>query len=93
MTELTREEMLVVILEECGETIQAITKCLRFGWGRDYPGYGVNYEELAKELGDLMGMIDALPFDSYCWALLEKHRLNKYAKARKAKKELGSLIK
>src|SRR5215211_1747580 len=58
---LTRDELLVLLIEECGEVIQAATKCLRFGYDRDQPGYGVNHEVLAKELGDLTGVMDAMP--------------------------------
>jgi NTP pyrophosphatase (non-canonical NTP hydrolase) len=58
--EMTREEILVVLIEECGEVIQAATKCLRFGWDRDHPLYGVNHEVLAQELGDVLGVADAL---------------------------------
>jgi hypothetical protein len=57
---MTREQFLVVLIEECGEVIQAATKCLRFGWDRDQPNYGINHEVLAFELGDLLGVADAL---------------------------------
>lgn len=63
--ELSREELLVLLVEECGEVIQAATKCLRFGWDRNQPGYGVNCEVLADEVGDLGGVIDALNLDHY----------------------------
>ena len=57
---MTREEMLVILIEEAGEVIQAATKCLRFGWDRDWPDYGINHEVLAKEVGDMIGAADAL---------------------------------
>lgn len=40
-TELTRDDLLVLLVEECGEVIQAATKCLRFGYDVDHgTGYG-----------------------------------------------------
>ncbi len=57
---MTREQTLVLLIEECGEVIQAATKCLRFGWDRDQLSYGVNHEVLAAEIGDLLGVIEAL---------------------------------
>lgn len=57
---LTQEEKLILLIEECGEVIQAATKCLRFGFKRDWPGYGVNHIVLAQEIGDLLGLVDAL---------------------------------
>ena len=60
---LTRDELLVILIEECGEVIQAATKCLRFGYNRDQPDYGINHEVLAHEIGDLLGISDALPLN------------------------------
>lgn len=57
---MTRDENLILLIEECGEVIQAATKCLRFGFNRNWPDYGVNHEVLAAELGDLLGAADAL---------------------------------
>jgi NTP pyrophosphatase (non-canonical NTP hydrolase) len=64
MTHLTTDDKLIVLIEECGEVIQAATKCLRFGWDRDQPGYGVNHEVLAAEIGDLLGVISSLDLNS-----------------------------
>lgn len=86
MTELTREEKLILLIEECGEVIQAATKCLRFGWDRDQPDYGVNNEILAKEIGDLQGVVDALDLRS---DLIEAFRRMKMAKARRVKQMFG----
>ena len=58
MTKLSREELLIVLIEECGEVIQSATKCLRFGFDHDEPGYGINHIQLAKELGDVLGIAD-----------------------------------
>jgi NTP pyrophosphatase (non-canonical NTP hydrolase) len=81
---LTREEKLILLIEECGEVIQAATKCLRFGFDRHEPGYGINCDVLAKEIGDLEGVIESLPIDS---DIVYKFRVNKMAKAGRVKAE------
>lgn len=64
MARLTREELLVLLIEECGEVVQAATKCLRFGYDVDHgTGYGNNRDQLAKELGELTAVRDALDID------------------------------
>lgn len=80
---LTRDEVLVVLIEECGEVIQAATKCLRFGYDRNWPDYGVNSEVLAKELGDLLGCMDALPLRDDLVQMFREMKMSraKYAKA------------
>ena len=61
---LSREELLVLLIEECGEVIQAATKCLRFGFNVDHGlGYGNNWRVLSSELGDLLGVVDGLGVD------------------------------
>lgn len=83
---LTREEKLVLLIEECGEVIQAATKCLRFGWDRDHPDYGVNHEVLAREIGDLMGVLYSLPLNV---DLIDTHQRQKMAKAERVKQMFG----
>lgn len=83
--ELTLEEKLVLVVEEAGEVIQAVTKCLRFGYDRTQPGYGKNCSVLASEIGDLLGMIDALPLDHQ---LVEYNRKRKLGKAVAVKKHV-----
>ena len=83
---LTREEKLVLLIEECGEVIQAATKCLRFGWDRDHPGYGCNKIVLAEEIGDLLGVIDSLPLNA---EVERRHRDEKMVKAEHAKHQFG----
>ncbi len=83
---LTQNEVLVVLIEECAEVIQAATKCLRFGWDRNHPGYGVNHEVLAKELGDLLGMADQLPLRQ---DVIKDFRDMKLRKAERYKREYG----
>jgi hypothetical protein len=63
MSDLSRDELLITLIEECGEVIQAATKCLRFGWDRDWPLYGVNHHKLAAELGEVMAIVAELPLD------------------------------
>jgi MazG nucleotide pyrophosphohydrolase domain len=77
MTEPTRDELLVCLIEECGEVIQAATKCLRFGYDREWPAYGRNDHVLASEIGDVLGVIEALPL---CEEAVEAARRIKLAK-------------
>ena len=44
-----RDETLIILMEECSEVIKECSKIIRFGG---------DTEDLAKELGDLMCMID-----------------------------------
>lgn len=85
---LTRDEKLVLLIEECGEVIQAATKILRFGWDRNQHDYGINHEVLACECGDLVAVIDALPFDETDKNALELHRHQKMRKAERFKREV-----
>lgn len=84
---LTRDELLILLIEECGEVIQAATKCLRFGFDVDHDvGYGRNSDELAKECGDLQAIMDELPLN----ALLKgQSQHDKIAKAERAKAKFG----
>lgn len=50
-------ELLVVLMEECAEVIQAASKLIRFG-KEVYEGYGDNCQVLAMEIGDLLELID-----------------------------------
>ena len=49
----TTNECLVILAEECGEVIQAVSKTMRFPEDDEK-----NRTRLAKELGDLQCMID-----------------------------------
>lgn len=86
--DLTRDEILLLLIEECGEVIQAATKCLRFGFDREWPGYGKNSEVLATEIGDVLGCVDALPLIPSL--AMFKARATKIARARKAKASIGN---
>jgi NTP pyrophosphatase (non-canonical NTP hydrolase) len=82
---MTRDECLILLIEECGEVIQAATKCLRFGWDRNHPNYGVNHEVLAEEIGDLLGVADALPLRP---EVVQVFRRKKMRKAEQIKAEV-----
>ena len=87
MSELTRDELLVLLIEECAEVIQAATKCLRFGYDVDHDiGYGRNSDKLSKECGDLQAVMDAIPLN---YALKEQSQFDKIAKAGRAKAKFG----
>ena len=58
--ELSREQLLDQLQEEAAEVIWAAAKIKRFGWRRQYPGYGINTERLAEEMGQLQAVIDVL---------------------------------
>lgn len=49
-----QQELLTILMEECGEVIQAASKCIRFGTDTK------NLKSLEKEVGDLQCMIDLL---------------------------------
>lgn len=84
---MTREERLVLLIEECGEVIQAATKCLRFGYDHNWPGYGVNSEVLAQEVGDLFGAAESLGLNE---GIVEHFRQSKMAKAEKWKEYIAT---
>ena len=89
MSKLTRDELLVLLIEECSEVIHAATKCLRFGYDVDHDvGYGRNSDALAKECGDLQAVMDELPLNT---KLKEQSQYNKIAKAERAKAKFGVL--
>jgi NTP pyrophosphatase (non-canonical NTP hydrolase) len=55
------EEALGILQEECAEVIQNVSKCRRFGLENEYlNGVGTQRENLEKEVGDVLAMIDIL---------------------------------
>lgn len=86
METLTRDELLILLIEECGEVIQAATKCLRFGYDVDRgTGYGNNRDALSREFGDLAAVGTYLALDSgeaYKGALYSKIKRAEEAKAK-----------
>lgn len=60
MDNITRETLLI-LMEECSEVTQAVSKCLRFGLNGNKPGgHHTNLEHLEEECGDLLCMIELL---------------------------------
>jgi len=54
-------ELLTVLSEECCEVGQRVCKALRFGVAEVQPGQPMsNAQRIADELGDLLGVMDAL---------------------------------
>lgn len=86
MSELTKEEKLVILMEEASEVIKAASKCLRFGFDCRHPEYGKNDLVLAAEIGDMLAMVDSLSLD---WNHIAKFRANKLARAERAKELFG----
>lgn len=87
MSKLTRDELLILLIEECGEVIQAATKCLRFGFDVDHGvDYGNNKLVLSREVGDILAIVDELPLDRIN---VEVTRSLKIAKAEAAKEKYG----
>jgi NTP pyrophosphatase (non-canonical NTP hydrolase) len=77
------QELLTILMEECGEVIQAASKIIRFGADE------VNLENLEKELGDLYCMIDLLHSND----MVSFTNLDEYANAKYEKlKEWSNLI-
>ncbi len=70
-----REELLVIFMEECAEATVEASKIIRFGRNDDEHG------SLAKEVGDLLCMIDLL--EEY--GLINKSLLIQYSKAKREK--------
>jgi len=49
-----QEYLLICLMEECGEIIQAASKALRFGLDNNYPGTDrTNVGDISKEFNDL----------------------------------------
>lgn len=55
------QEALDILQEECAEVIQNVSKCRRFGLDNVYlKDQGTQRDNLAKEVGDVLAMIDIL---------------------------------
>jgi NTP pyrophosphatase (non-canonical NTP hydrolase) len=57
-----KTESLVLLMEECGEVIQAVSKWLRWGPESNYNGRykHTNKEQLIIEMGDVMTLISCV---------------------------------
>ena len=53
-------EAFVILQEECAEVIQSVSKAFRFGLDSRIGGGDTKKEELEKEIGDLLCIIDIL---------------------------------
>jgi dihydroorotase len=52
-------ELLTILMEECGESIQAAAKLLRFGARDGYPGgLTTNAADLSREIGEIQCMVE-----------------------------------
>jgi hypothetical protein len=86
MTELERAEILVLIIEEAGELIQACTKALRFGWEHSWPGYqggSTNARAVLLEFGQLLACVDLLKLPDELWDFIEGEKEKKEKKLEK----------
>lgn len=55
------QEALIILQEECGEVVQVVAKCHRFGLDGVNPlDNSINKDNLAAEIGDLVCMIEIL---------------------------------
>jgi len=75
MALLTREDLLLLFMEEAAEVTKAASKCLRFGYDCNFPGYGVNHQVLATKLGQLLAVADALDLDNATVELGREHKM------------------
>lgn len=58
---MNQNEILDILQEECGEVVQVVSKCRRFGIDDVHGEDGEsNRDRLTKEVGDLMCMIQLL---------------------------------
>ena len=77
----TRQQLLVVTMEECGELIQACSKLLRRS---ELYSDGEYVKNLKDELGDVYAMIDLMAeWDVVSWTDLDERRMVKRKKLSK----------
>ena len=79
------EEILDILQEECAEVIQNVSKCRRFGLDNVYlNGTGTQRENLVKEIGDVVAMIELLKEHGVVTdAEIDLAKQNKFNKLRK----------
>lgn len=77
-------ELLALLAEECGETMQAIGKALRHGLHSRHPETGVpNRIAINREAGDILAALDLLKRAGVLVpALLDGHRREKLRRVR-----------
>ncbi len=74
----SEQERLAVLIEECGEVVQAACKILRHGYESRNPKIAnseTNREALEREMGDLLGTIDMLLGVDVEKEVVETHRV------------------
>ena len=77
----TRQQLLVVTMEECGELVQSCSKLLRRA---ELYSDGEYVQNLKEELGDVYAMIDLfVEHDVVSWTELEERREMKRKKLSK----------
>ena len=59
-----KQQLLVILMEECGELTQAASKIVRFGFEQE------KVDEVAKEAGDVLAMIQLMV--EYGWITQEQ---------------------
>ena len=73
-----RQQLLVIMMEECGELIQACSKALRRG---ELYEHSDSETELKKEIGDVQTMINLLvEYDVLSWTEIEQREERKREK-------------
>ena len=73
-----RQQLLVLMMEECGELIQACSKALRRG---ELYEHSDSETELKKEIGDVQTMINLLvEYDVLSWTDIEQREERKREK-------------
>ena len=92
---MTREDMLLVkLMEECGEVIQACSKALRFGLTDIHPrGYEHNSVCISREFLDACTVVDILKEEGSIpnYRTCPEARKGKVEKYMKVSQELGRL--
>ena len=78
------KELLTIMMEECGEVIQACSKIIRFGADAN------NLSNLEKELGDLYQMMElADQYDLVSWTRIDSASMEKAEKLKKYSSLMG----
>jgi NTP pyrophosphatase (non-canonical NTP hydrolase) len=78
------QELLTIMMEECGEVIQACSKIIRFGATDE------KLKELEKELGDLFQMMElAHQYDLVSWTGIDEASSAKAEKLKKYSSLMG----
>jgi NTP pyrophosphatase (non-canonical NTP hydrolase) len=78
------KELLTIMMEECGEVIQACSKIIRFGADE------TNLSNLEKELGDLFQMMElAHQYDLVSWTGIDSASMEKAEKLKKYSSLMG----